>query len=203
MLSTLTAEDAGRARATIEAALTEPVLVATAPAQQEAWATVQGDLSPEDAGKVYAALDAASPPVLPAPPATVSTLPTAATVPTVALDANGLPWDARLHAGTKTKNADGTWRALRKPAAPKADVEADLLAGLAARPTAVPPPPGTETFAQYMARIGTMFATNPEKAMAAMSAALAPCGLTHVGQLAGRADLIPEVDARFQAGAPS
>ena len=187
VVSNLTAEEAGRSHAAIEAALSGP------PAQP-AEAAVPATGNPENLArrtiKMVGVDEAGSFPVLPAPPAT-------------ALDANGLPWDARLHAGTKTKNADGTWRALRKPAAPRADVEADLLAGLAARPAAVPPPPGTETFAQYMARIGAMFATNPEKAMVAMSAALAPCGLTHVGQLAGRADLIPEVDARFQAGVTS
>ena len=32
-----------------------------------------------------------------------------ATAPTVELDKNGIPWDERIHAGTKRKNADGTW----------------------------------------------------------------------------------------------
>ena len=31
------------------------------------------------------------------------------TVTTVELDENGIPWDERIHAGTKRKNADGTW----------------------------------------------------------------------------------------------
>ena len=30
-------------------------------------------------------------------------------VTTVELDKNGIPWDERIHAGTKRKNADGTW----------------------------------------------------------------------------------------------
>lgn len=34
---------------------------------------------------------------------------TGATVTTVKLDKNGIPWDERIHAGTKRKNADGTW----------------------------------------------------------------------------------------------
>lgn len=29
------------------------------------------------------------------------------------LDADGIPWDARIHAGTKTQNKDGTWKKLR------------------------------------------------------------------------------------------
>lgn len=32
-----------------------------------------------------------------------------ATTTTVELDKNGIPWDERIHAGTKRKNADGTW----------------------------------------------------------------------------------------------
>lgn len=31
------------------------------------------------------------------------------------LDSDGLPWDARIHASSKERNADGTWRARRKP----------------------------------------------------------------------------------------
>jgi hypothetical protein len=30
-----------------------------------------------------------------------------------AVDSSGLPWDARIHASSKTTNADGTWRAKR------------------------------------------------------------------------------------------
>lgn len=29
------------------------------------------------------------------------------------LDKDGIPWDARIHAGTKTQNKDGTWKKLR------------------------------------------------------------------------------------------
>lgn len=31
------------------------------------------------------------------------------------LDSDGLPWDARIHASSKDRNADDTWRARRKP----------------------------------------------------------------------------------------
>jgi len=33
----------------------------------------------------------------------------------VELDKDGLPWDARINAKTKTKNADDTWKTLRRP----------------------------------------------------------------------------------------
>lgn len=31
----------------------------------------------------------------------------------VALDSNGLPWDERIHASTKTQNKDGSWKKLK------------------------------------------------------------------------------------------
>lgn len=31
------------------------------------------------------------------------------------LDADGLPWDARIHSGNQERNADSTWRSRRKP----------------------------------------------------------------------------------------
>ena len=34
-------------------------------------------------------------------------------IPEPVLDANGLPWDERIHAGTKTKTADGSWKKKR------------------------------------------------------------------------------------------
>lgn len=34
----------------------------------------------------------------------------ASVTPAVDRDKNGLPWDERIHAGTKTKNADGAWK---------------------------------------------------------------------------------------------
>lgn len=75
---------------------------------------------------------------------------------TIDLDKNGLPWDVRIHAGTKRKNADGTWTARRgTDAAVVAQVEAELRAvmgiplppvgnaqtGAPASPPGVPSPP--------------------------------------------------------------
>lgn len=36
-------------------------------------------------------------------------------------DADGLPWDARIHAGSRERTATGTWRARRKPSEMSAD----------------------------------------------------------------------------------
>ena len=53
----------------------------------------------------------------------------------VDLDAKGLPWDNRIHAGTKRKNADGSWTAKRgvDPAL-VATVEAELRQVMGAAP---------------------------------------------------------------------
>ena len=43
------------------------------------------------------------------------------------LDKDGLPWDERIHASTKTKNKDGTWRQKRElPDGRREQVEAEL-----------------------------------------------------------------------------
>ena len=161
----------------------------------------------------------AAPPTPPAAPSapTVATAPTA--VPgTVERDSTGLPWDARIHASTKTKVASGAWTAKRNvDPAFKAQVEADLrglpapaaaapavpaappAAPLAPAPVDMPQAPAARTFAQYMAEIGGMFSARPVDAHNAMTAALAPHGMQHVGQLAGKPELIDAVDAAFKA----
>lgn len=77
-------------------------------------------------------------PALPtAPAATAPPAPATPTAPAPAaappgLDTKGLPWDPRIHASTKTTNADGSWRDKRNtPADFKAQVEAELRAALA------------------------------------------------------------------------
>lgn len=51
--------------------------------------------------------------VPPAPPAPSAPAAPASPASAVELDKNGLPWDERIHAGTKAKNADGSWRQRR------------------------------------------------------------------------------------------
>lgn len=60
------------------------------------------------------------------------------------LDTNGLPWDARIHSGSKGKNQDGSWKSLRnvdKTIVP--GIEAELRAQVAGAATTsdIPPPP--------------------------------------------------------------
>lgn len=59
-------------------------------------------------------------------------------------DANGLPWDERIHASSKALNADGTWRYKRGgDLAERATVEAELR-GAAEPVDDIPPPPVEE-----------------------------------------------------------
>ncbi len=60
-------------------------------------------------------------------------------------------------------------------------------------------PPAAETFGQFMARMGPVFAADPVRNTALMGQALASVGLTSVAQLAPRPDLIPSVSATFDA----
>ena len=208
-------------RPDVGAPVPEPVTPVLTPAVALATAVFGGAAAP--AAPTVPAPPLALQPQAPAAPS----LPTVATVPTVApgaeRDATGLIWDARIHASTKSTVASGAWTAKRgvDPAF-KAQIEADLR-GVAiepvAAPTAPPAPPAApvfqapvapaapqppaapqaaEGFAQYMARIGLAFTNRPLDAHNLMGAALAPHGLQHVGQLAGRPDLIPDVDAEFQ-----
>jgi hypothetical protein len=83
-------------------------------------------------------LGGAAAPVIPPVPAApaAAAAPTATAQPSapagVDVDAKGLPWDSRIHASTKVKNADGTWRA-RRGVDPQLvlTVEAELRAALA------------------------------------------------------------------------
>ncbi len=92
-----------------------------------------------------------SAPVPPAPTtAPAAPVPTALAAPStpasgVEVDKHGLPWDGRIHAGTKRKNADGSWTAKRgvDPAL-VAQVEAELrqvMGAPAAAPLAQAPTP--------------------------------------------------------------
>src|SRR6186713_168224 len=82
-----------------------------------------------------------SPPVPPVPPAPPAPAAPAGPTNPVELDKNGLPWDERIHAGTKAKNADGSWRQRRglNDEALIKRVEAELRALLANNATSAAP----------------------------------------------------------------
>lgn len=92
----------------------------------------------------------ASPPLEAAAPPAGAPSPLSVSAPTggVELDPDGLPWDARIHASTKSRNADQRWKAKKGVHADtKAIVVAELKAvlGAPAAPPAAPaapaPPP--------------------------------------------------------------
>jgi hypothetical protein len=70
---------------------------------------------------------------------TVSTGTNASTsAPTLDVDTEGLPWDARIHSDSKAKTEDGKWR-MRRGAATRADlsaIKAELLARIGGAPAA-------------------------------------------------------------------
>lgn len=79
--------------------------------------------------------------VPPAPPAPSAPAAPASPASAVELDKNGLPWDERIHAGTKAKNADLSWRqrrGLNDPALVKR-VEAELRQLVANNATSAAP----------------------------------------------------------------
>jgi len=99
------------------------------------------------------------------------------------LDADGIPWDARIHAGTKTRlKADNTWKL--KPGVDKAlvdQVKAELKGA-----QAVPVPP--------LATLPPATLADAVAVSAALGAPPAPAGPTSF------AELIKEVTGRITAG---
>jgi hypothetical protein len=98
-----------------------------------------------------AATTAAPPTANPAPAAEPAAPVIRAKVPE--LDADGLPWDERIHSASRNKNQDGTWRIKRGISDQlKATVTAELKAAMAApgiplpptTPTVPPAPPATD-----------------------------------------------------------
>lgn len=147
----------------------------------------------------------------PAPPASAPTV--AAPTASVVTDKNGLPWDARIHASTKTFNADGTWRGRRNTdAAIITAVEAELralmaipapatasIAPVAINSVAVPPPPGPAatvsptTLAEMMPLLTTAMLAGKLQPTA-VGEVLAEMGVAGgAPMLAARPDLVPQV----------
>lgn len=84
-----------------------------------------------------------TPPAVPAPPQVAAPSAPAAAMNPADVDKHGLPWDARIHSGTKAVNADGSWRQRRGLNDPELvkRVEAELRALMAVPVSAVPLPP--------------------------------------------------------------
>lgn len=103
--------------------------------------TLLGVVPDEPVGHVAAICEA----VAPTPP--TETTPTPSEEPDPELDSAGVAWDEELHASSKAKNKDGTWRKRRgvddAPAPPPP--AADLAPAPPAAAPAPPVPPAPET----------------------------------------------------------
>ena len=145
------------------------------------------------------------------PPGPTAGAPTgAAPTASVVTDKNGLPWDARIHASSKTMNADGTWRGRRNTdAAIITAVEAELRALMAIpapapasiAPPAInsvaPPPPfmasAPTTLAEMMPLLTTAMLAGKLQPTA-VGEVLAEMGVAGgAPMLAARPDLVPQV----------
>ena len=132
-----------------------------------------------------------------APSAGGSDAPAAPPNPTNALDGAGMPWDHRIHATTKTKNADGTWRQKRgvDPALIVQVTEQNKrLMAIPAVVVPVPTAPVTPvatgmTFLDLMDQVVKLI-NGGKLSLEAANAACLPMGVTQLHQLDKRPDLI-------------
>lgn len=180
---------------------------------------------------VTSAPTVAVPPAPPTVPAAVApAAPVAPPSPAgIEVDADGLPWDARIHAGGRAKNADGRWRQKRglNDAALKNRVEAELRQAMGAAasvpvvpPAAPPSPPAPPTVPVPAAPAASTTAAPPAPSEEAapqflarvggmlasgaltqdrLNAALASAGLSTMAQLIVAPALIPVVRAQIDA----
>ena len=164
---------------------------------------------------------AAASTAVPPPPASIApTIPTpgpassVAAVGSVELDKTGIPWDERIHASTKTKTADGCWKA-KRGIAPEilSGVQAELHARVSAAPAvpvpaapvpAVPAAPSADPadFQQIMSRVTVAVASKLLPATAIGDACVAN-GLASIVQLQQNPAYIPLVWATLRAGCPA
>ena len=169
---------------------------------------------------------------VPAPPAAVATGPISAAGPVLVipspadvhpsqgaeLDKAGFPWNERIHAGGKTKNANGTWRKRRGISDELiTEVEAELRALMAipspapiAAAPVVPPPPGSDApaavppppvdlRAQFVALVHKITAaqTSGKLTEVRLTQILAFAGIGSFNLLATRLDLVPTINAEI------
>lgn len=135
-----------------------------------------------------------------APPPPVNTAPITTTPASgVELDKHGLPWDGRIHAESKGKIVDGSWRKKRQvDPALVAQVEAELRQVMGAPAAPVPPAPAAPIPAPQAASVTTPTAGAASSAPAAPvpPAPAAPSGDARQ-QFVG---LVGRASAAIQAG---
>ena len=150
----------------------------------------------------FAAIPTAPVPPAPnsAPAAAIAALQTGSPVGGVDLDKTGLPWDSRIHAESKAKIADGTWRKKRgvDPAL-VVTVEAELRQVMGAAPAAplapVAPIPAPQAATVTMPTAGV--ASSAVAVPAPPTAPVAPVAPPPPAPLAAPVGSVPQ-DARAQ-----
>jgi hypothetical protein len=136
------------------------------------------------------------PPAVPIPPANVVPPPPPAITPIVpTTDKAGLPWDARIHASTKTMTAEGVWKKKRGVLPEVAEeVEKEMRKIQALPAPGAAPAPGTPLpdFNAATLRMVTCIAAGKIKT-ADVDAVLASFGVETWGLLQARPDILAAV----------
>lgn len=155
----------------------------------------------------FAAIPTAPVPPAPntAPAAPIAAPQTGSPVGGVDLDKTGLPWDGRIHAESKAKIADGTWRKKRgvDPAL-VATVEAELRQVMGAAPAAPVPAPQAATVTMPTAGVASLAVAVPAPPTAPV-APVAPPPAAPLGEVPQDAraqfvGLVGRASAAIQAG---
>lgn len=133
--------------------------------------------------------------------------PISAAIPDASIDKSGLPWDGRIHANTKSLNADGTWRGKRGVADALVTTVTGELRKLMAIPSpgpqlvapAPPPPqqaplpPAADTQKAYIDLFGRVSATMSAGKLTdeQLKMCLESIGVPSLPLLGARLDLVP------------
>ena len=112
------------------------------------------------------------------------------------LDADGIPWDTRIHADSKAKIADGTWRKRRK-LDPEylASVMAELKACSNPEPT-VGDTPTTVNHSELLQKMVDDFASGALNIFT-VSNTLLELGLSNLKEAEGNPELIQEIASKL------
>ena len=127
----------------------------------------------------------------PAPAPSMTPLPNTP-LPAVEVDSKGVAWNAELHAGNKSKNKDGTWRARRNSGGATDDApEAPPAPPAPAAPVAAP----TDTPADFQALMARVMPaiTGGKVQVAKVNEVLGMCGVPNLPALATMPAAVPVV----------
>lgn len=112
------------------------------------------------------------------------------------LDLDGLPWDARIHARTKTKTADGRWKLARgtnRAEAKKVEKELHKVMSIPTPPPPnIPMPPAIETFPTLMKKLTAAVAAGKITNSTILSV-INQFEIPSIPLIATRPDLVPAI----------